>query len=351
MKHWARQPGLIGLDIGRRTVKAAQLTRRGKRWASHALAVFARRQADAPVSENEAVYIADVLRRRGFRGGRVALSAPQEALVSSLLELPPANASVPRERIVRMEIARVQRVAPDGLTCCWSELPSSEHAGTSTQALCWGLVHEKAAPLIDTLGRAGLEATRVEPGSIALQRGCAQMLSAADRISAIADLGAGGVRLVLLHQGRVVHERLLPDCGASALVAALSEKLETPPVLAERAMHRFGVDKEAAGTALAVETASTINNLVDNMIEQVSLSFSFVSHQYPSAELGPLLLTGGIAGLPGLAAAMAEGMELQVVPITPGVVVDAVDVTSDSLDASLLTAIGLAMGQGVSHGR
>lgn len=350
MSGWMRQPGMIGLDIGRRTVKAAQLTRRGDRWSVVALASFARRQADAPVSDNEAAYIAEVLRRRGFCGKRVALAAPQDALVTALLDLPPVNPTIPRERVVRMEIARAQRVAPEGLTCCWSELPATDNASANTQALCWGLQHEKAAALIDGLERAGLEASRIEPTALALQRGCAQMLPAADRISAIADLGAGGVRLILMFQGRVVHERLLPECGASAMVAALAEKLEAPAALAERAMHRFGVEKESASTALAVETASTIGTLLDSMVEQVSLSFSFVSHQYPRAELGPLLLTGGIAGIPGLAAAMAGGMELQVVPITPGVVVDAADPTSDTLDASLLTAIGLAMARGGNHG-
>jgi len=336
------RPGLIGLDIGRRWVKAAQLSGKGAGRGAHALAVFDRRQPDAPVSENEAAYVVEVLRRRGFIGKRVVLAAPPSALVSSLLDLPPAKAGVPRERIIRAELSRVHKLPADGFSCCWSDLPSSANGGGGAQALCWGLRYTSAEPMLSSLTTAGLEVAGVEPASLALHRACRSMVPNDAQISAIADLGATSARLVLLYQGRVVHERALSEWGGGALVWALSEKLEAPDALAQRAMCRFGMAGAEHGGLLASETTGTLAGMLEEMVEQVSLSFSFVSHQYPEAELGPLLLTGGGSGMPGLAPALAEGLQLQVVPLTPGVMIEG---TADraSRCPSVVAALGLAM--------
>ena len=346
MVRWLRQPGVIGLDIGRRSVKAAQLTRRGPGWAAHAVARFARRQADAPVTPAEAAYIADVLRRQGFRGQQVALAAPHGALVSSLLDLPPDTTEAATRRVVQMEIGRVHRIDPEGLTCCWSLLPRSEHRGKANQGFCWGLAQARVEPLLELLEGAGLETVCVEPGALALMRSCTSGGAEAENISGVMDLGAAAARLILMHQGQVVHERVLPEWGAGALVRGLADRLGTPPRLAERAMYRYGVSKVAGGAALAAETGATISSLLGEMIEQVALSFSFVSHQYPNAELGPLMLTGGVAGMPGLASVLAEELELQVAPVAPGVLVEGLGDHAGSQDTALIAALGLAMWKG-----
>ena len=345
-----KRPGLIGLDIGSQTVKAAQLFVQSKGWSSHAMTSFARREPGTAVSVHEAEFIADVLRRRGFVGHRVALSAPDDAAVTALLDLPPENAQVPRERVVRMEIARVHQLAPDAFSCCWSQLPATSAGARTGQVLCWALPHERVHPVLASLEHAGLETLAIEPMSIALQRACKAMLQDPTRISAVVDMGASAVRLVLMHQGCVVHERVLSEWSGRTISQSLSQKWSAPEPLAERAMQRYGVAHDGAVGLLALETAGTITGLFEEMIEQISLSFSFVSHQYPEAELGPLLLTGGVAGMPGLAGLLSEGLELQVVPLTPGVLVADRQAADASADASVVIAVGLAMQEVGRHG-
>ncbi|XAL98858.1 pilus assembly protein PilM [Phycisphaeraceae bacterium D3-23] len=344
------KPGVIGLDIGSQCVKAAQLIRHSKGWSANALAAFKRREPGAALSTGEALGIADVLRRRGFVGDRVALCAPEDTVVRAVLDLPPENAQVPRERIVRVEIARTHRLSPDGFSCCWSQLPASAHNATPGQALCWALPYEKISPTLSALDRAGLQASGVEPNSAALARSCGAMLSDPSRISAIADLGASAARLVLLHQGRVVHERTLAEWSGDKIASVLSEKWSVPEPLASRAMERFGVDTGGATGLLASETAGTITGLLEEMVEQVTLSFSFVSHQYPEAELGPLLLTGGVAGMPGLAGLLAEGLELQVVPMSPAVLLAQCPEGRAATSSAMVSAVGLAMQEVGRHG-
>lgn len=342
MLKFSNRPGLIGLDIGSDQVKAAQLVRASGRWVEHASATFARSNRHQVLTVSEAEQIVDALCRLGFTGRKAALAVPAEALAVSLLELPPETPQAPRERLVRMEIARVQKLSPDNLSCCWSELPHSEHR-TGTQTLCWAMRHEVVEPALDALEHAGLEVTRMEPGAIALWRASAPMLTDPSRISAVADIGAGAARLILLHRGQVVHERVLPDWGAQSLVQTLSEKWSAPEPLARGAMCRYGVASGEATGVLALDTAGTLGGLLDEMIEQIALSFSFVSHQYPDAELGPLLLTGGVAGMPGLPEVLAEGLQIQVVPLTSGVLIDGCRAPS----STGLVAYGLAMGEGM----
>ncbi|MFI4860498.1 MAG: pilus assembly protein PilM [Phycisphaerales bacterium JB063] len=344
------KPGVIGLDIGNRNIKAAQLIRHGGGWSAHALATFRRREPGQPISSAEAYGIADVLRRRGFQGNRVALSAPEDAVLSSVIDLPPDNAQVSRDRVVELEVARVHRLKPDTFSYCWSPLPKSANQAALGQALCWVLPYERISDGLSALEQAGLRPTGVEPKSAAVYRGCEAILSDPSRISAVGDFGSGAARLVLVHQGRIVHERALADWSGDAISSALAEKWSAPVPLAQRAMERYGVDHGGATGLLPSETSGTISGMLEEMIEQVTLSFSFVSHQYPEAELGPLLLTGGLGGMPGLAGELAGGLELQVVPITPAVLLSHCGEGRAAASTSLVSAIGLAMQEGGRHG-
>ena len=79
----------IGLDIGRRCVKAVQLMRAKTGWRIAAAAVLERKTEDALLNAEEAERLCDVLHRQGFRGGDVVIAAPGRALRAEVLELPP----------------------------------------------------------------------------------------------------------------------------------------------------------------------------------------------------------------------------------------------------------------------
>src|SRR3954453_3394349 len=100
----ARSP--IGIDIGRRAIKAVQLERtKGPATSSPENPLLGWRVAGAtllPRTENstgapsaaEIRQLADALERKSFQGSDVVLAAP-EGLLCSVLELPPLSASAP----------------------------------------------------------------------------------------------------------------------------------------------------------------------------------------------------------------------------------------------------------------
>src|SRR4051812_19281149 len=117
------QTSPIGIDVGRRTIKAVQLepskTAIGG-WRVRAAATLQRTASAAEVnapapsvpSSAEVRQLMDVVERQGFRGQKVILAATDK-LVTSILELPPMASQAPVEQISRMELARTLKCAPD----------------------------------------------------------------------------------------------------------------------------------------------------------------------------------------------------------------------------------------------
>ena len=103
----------IGIDISRRSIKAAQLRRTSSGWQVKAAAVLPRREPGAAVDPEESRWILATLSRQGFSGARATLAAPSEKIMTGLVELPPAGTGAPFDQMVRMEFARVHRRDPE----------------------------------------------------------------------------------------------------------------------------------------------------------------------------------------------------------------------------------------------
>lgn len=340
--------GLIGLDIGHRRIKAAQLSRGKARPVARAMACFDRLEPGQPLSAREARRIAEVLVRRGFVGNRLALAVPNDAVIEAVIDVPPAGSNAPREQIVRVELSRQHKLSPEHLEVAYWSLPNNDHAGQREQVMAVGFAHDQAAKLIGPLDGAGLEVARIEPASTAMVRGCQSSLTSVANISAIADLGASGFRLSLVFAGRVVHQRALPLAGCNELAKSLDDLVHADLQLAHSALRQYGIagsNTYDLGSAVEVRICPAI----DELVEQIGMSFAYVSHQYPAAELGPLLLSGGAALLPGLASYVGERLGIPVYIATPSNHIDAGHVMAQDLaDPAATLATGLAMIGGVS---
>ncbi|MEM1356154.1 MAG: pilus assembly protein PilM [Planctomycetota bacterium] len=337
--------GPIGLDIGHNRVKAVQLRAARARPVAHATACFDRLEPGQALSRREARRIAEVLARRGFVGNRVALAVPHDMLIELLIDVPPAGGSASRTQVVRMEIARQQKIAPDRLEVAYEQLPQNEHAGQREQVMAFGLAHNQMTALIGPLDQAGLEVLRIEPASSALLRACRPTLPASQNINAIADLGASGARLMLVYENRVVHQRALPFAGSNALAQSLVDLVQGRADLAESALRSFGADGSSAYD-LGSMVEARVDPVIEELIEQVGMSFAYVSHQYPAAELGPLVLTGAAAMLQGLSTKLSDGLGLPVYHCAPMNIADGGQVIAQDLaDPGATLAAGLAMSQ------
>ena len=345
MNLWRGQVGVIGLDLGRRWIKACQLSRRGAGYCVHAASVFPRLEPGRPLSVAELDRVAMVLERQGFVGRNLALAAPDGWLSASQLDVPKGASGPARQRVICAEMVREHGLVPNTFECGFWELPRNAHGAKSTKIIALALPAENARPLLTHFGQVGLHVDAIEPGDVALHRACRDQLGSDERITAIVDFGEGAVRLVLMYQGCVVHQRSLPVWSMAVLRQALIADTGASESLAEAALRRYGLSGK--GGVIATQVAGILIGMLPDLIDELSLSFSFVSHQYPQAELGPLLLVGGGAVMPDLDTRLATDMELDVRRANS----ERVASIPESLrklvqqEPSLIAAMGLAMRQ------
>lgn len=333
---------VIGFDIGRTSVKAVQVSLHEKGPQLDGCVKLGRSSVGHDLDFGEAQRLLRVMERRGLTASRVVLVAPTDALVGGSITVPPAESDVSHEKIIEMELSRTHKLTPGRFELAWWDLPVPASGSRIGQAHALGLPHSAVEETLRVLTELGLDVARTVPGSLAL-------LAAAQRhpidprcISAVVDLGSTRGHLSLMYAGRVVHERALPDFNMQSLCQEAGERLGVEHAVASYALSRFGLSDAPEGMA-ACETASLLSEAVQPLVEEIGLSFSYVSHLYPEAELGHLLLTGGGANLSGLSMALSEVLELKCAVITPNTLLKSESFGDEAADPALAAALGAAM--------
>lgn len=146
----------IGLDIGGRYVKAAQLSRSPDGWRIEATACFPRVTSEAELDRRQVQQIHDVLSRQGFRGRSVVLAVPAGTLLTAILELPPRRSGALLEQIARAELARMYKCDAQSIEIsCW-DLPVPSSADGSTAVMATSCRHADARELLKAFEDTGL---------------------------------------------------------------------------------------------------------------------------------------------------------------------------------------------------
>jgi Tfp pilus assembly PilM family ATPase len=358
----------IGIDIGTRVIKAAQLARVGGTWRLHAQAILPRtwpekdtpQDADTPngavrapdwsIDDQTVTRLLDVLDRRGFSGRQVVLCAPSAVLQSDLLDLPPRSSGAPIEQIAKSEMARSSSLQGAAFEmACW-DLPAAARAGAGTSVLAVALRHADADALTAPFERYGVDVIALDAASCALARAIGgRWATQRGAAAAVADLGFSGASLVLLGEAGVLYQRHLRDPGVASIYQAIMDRYDASEEVARRLL------TEPPGTDDPVRAAwisQLIANYVELLVEELHVSFAFSAHRYPDLPLRRLLLTGGGASFWGLAQNVRAKISIDV--ILPGAndLVEVPDRLAEcATSPALATAIGLAAyGQSLGSG-
>lgn len=331
----------IGLDIGSRAVKAAQCRRAaGGAWSLSAWAQIDRAEPGRPVSQPEAVRIADVLRRQGFRGARCVVAANQATLLSACLDLPPRSSGAPIDQIAGAELGRASKCDPASLQVATWDLPASATGKGGSPCMAVACRTEEIDGTLDALESAGLTVTAVDVQAWALQRACGARLV---QTGAVLDLGAGGALLVGARGGLVVFQRHLPDSGLSTLLGAMAARLgvdvDTVKVLMQQRSGRGAEAWEGMDDA-----AGALNEYVDGLWREVSMSLSYLSQRHAGEPAGGMMVCGGGAAVPGLVERLSQALGMEIEVITPekaGIVLERG--AAPAGEPALMGAVGLAM--------
>lgn len=342
MRRLKPSASVIGLDIGRQSVKAVQIGQGDKGPCLEGCVCMTRASAGHALELREAQQLLRIMERRGMTASRVVLVAPTDALVGGSTSVPPTETGVPRQKIVEMELSRAHKLSPGTFEMAWWDLPTPMSGSRIGQVHAVGLPHAAVEATLEIVAELGLQVVRTLPGSLAL-------LAAAQRhpidprcVAAVVDLGSARGHLALMIGGRVVHERALPDFNMKQIRQSASEWLGDDLRLVTRALSRFGLDEQNEGM-VACETSRLLGDAMQPLAEEIGMSFAYVSHLYPQAELGQLLLTGGGANVAGLGETLSNSLELQVHAVTPKSLLKGPAFGQECEDPALVMAMGAAL--------
>ena len=337
----------IGIDIGARRFKAAQLDASGD--AIAAATALPRTDSSGVPSPEEVRRLWNVLERGGFAGHQLVLAAPADKVVGSVLELPKSQA-LAIGQLARMELARSHKCAPEAMEVgCW-ELPAPARAGKSVQVMASACRHEDLTPLLDAFETQGFEIEAVDLRSCALARVAARLPENDDdsrkegAVTGILDLGWTGATLVLLHRDTIVYERRISEGGLQKLHDELLRRLHIDAEIADFLMGDSSNSEESEAAALQPDVDALIANHAESLASEISASFEYAAHQYHDAAVSNLNLCGTGACVKGLDKHLRTHLSVPTAALRPAQIYPGLEKQQlQCISPELVGALGLAM--------
>jgi type IV pilus assembly protein PilM len=351
MKFNHKKRSAIGIDIGSRIIKAAQLLPSGDHSRIAALTMLPRTASGASIEYEEVCQLKRVLHRQGFTGSNVVLAVPDQKLLRGTFELPPRLPKDKVPQMARMELSRIHQVAPQSFEMvCWI-MPQSDQVKSITQTISVGCLHDVANAYLDVFEQGGLNVTALDVRSAAAARACEGLTVPMPALTAILDLGWGSTKLLLACGNTIIYERLLESPSLQALIARLSKRFN---IADQAACHVIDAVGFAVGEVAGFDEQSTvaIRRLLEKhagkMIEELKVPFAYANHQLPGEGIQRLLLIGGGAKIPGLAPYFESQIGMDVKEATPGELMESLPALQSKVDNPATTvAVGLARFSGV----
>ena len=345
----ARSP--IGIDIGTRCVKAAQLERTKGGWRIAAAAAFAHPGEDTPPPDAIANRIAEILGRQGFTGKDVVLAVPAAQLILNTLELPPRGSGAPLEEIARTELARAAKVGPDAIEARLWDLPDPARAANASHCMAAAIRHADADALLDVLERHALRVCALDIQAWALCRACLPITRQSDGLSCILDMGWTSALLTLVQRETVVYQRTLNESGLGTLRSAIAARFDVPGDVAGHLLDTLMADEPSRRPAryehLNQDMSAVLASHLDAMLDELRVSLTYASHRYPTSPVTQLLLTGGGAGLVDLPERTERQIGIPARRVDPSELMDCQPAIRGRCNRPLLmTALGLAQHSG-----
>jgi len=338
---------VVGVDIGRHTIKAAQLQVTGGQCRTDALLLLPRPQPDQEIGAADALAIRKILNRQGFSGNRIAIAAPEQKLLRTTLEVPAKVSGESAAQIVRMELSRLHNVAPDSFEMAYWELKDANNPRPMTQTLAVGCPHEAANALLDVFEDARFRVVALDLRSAAVTRACRPLLLPSPQITAIVDLGWRSTSVLFVCGRSLIYERSVQGAPIGELTVRLTETFAIPPASAYQIIGTIGPGMEELTGQFDRESLEAIRKHMrahfDQLLEELRVPLSYANHQFGGEGVKRLLLIGGGAAVPALASYFEARLGIEVKRAAPSDLVESSpELASRASNPALTCAVGLA---------
>lgn len=347
MRIIGRSRTVIGIEIGSRNIKAAQLCPSDGQHHIAALSMLPRERPGQQIDRKEILDLKDVLRRQGFCGNDVVLAAPEDKLLRATLELPPQVSDAVVAQIVRMELSRLHKVAPDSFELVYWRLSPATQAKSVTQTIAVACPHEVADAYLSVFQEAGFNVTALDVHSAAAARACMPLIVPPPAVTSLLDLGWNSTKLLLLWGRTVLYEKFISSQCIATLTARLSEMFGLPEKPAYQIVGTIGFGQHSKASGLDRQSVEAIRKMLISflamILEELKAPFAYVNHQYPGEGLKRLLLIGDGAGIVGISQYFEDNLGIEVMPAAPSNLIEgSLPVLAIGDNPALTVAVGLA---------
>lgn len=341
----------IGVDVGARSIKVAQLSLSGGKLQIAALSMLPRTNVGEEIEPEEILRMKRVLKRQGFSGHDVVLAAPENGLLPGVFDVPPKVSGAPVAQIARMELSRIHGVKPDSFEMvCWDP-PDPGQSKSTMQAIAIGCPHETANAFIDLFENSGFRVRALDIRIAAAARACMSLTAPPPALTSILDIGWNSTKLLLVCGDRVIYERPFRNKCLTKLRSKLGETFGITDEAADQVISAIGFASADEAGELDRETVEVIRRMLrkhfDMMLEELEASFDYANYQYPGEGAKRLLLIGGGAKISGLSQYFHNTLGVEVRFVAPADILksSSQDVTKAGHPA-MTVAVGLALFRG-----
>lgn len=301
-----RQKGWIGVDVGIRTVKLAQVERVGAELRLCEAVVVQRPtpiEADAseetpPVTSEDEIRAALSVGKR-FSGRAAACLLSMGACDLAALDVPLGNEAQQRTAIANRLHGANSHGDLDREFDFWpTGVPGDEPRSDSEKVSVLSVSRQWVARLADDLRQAGLHCKILDGLPLALARVIQMATPSRDQQpTAVVDWGFARTTFYVVMDGRPVFARCLRGCGLDFVAQSLCQALGVSLDEAQRLLARHGVAEPEHGgrthDELQVVIADAITSPLNTVVHELNRTLSFLKIQRPALVPHRIWLFGG----------------------------------------------------------
>ncbi len=338
------------LNIGAATIELAEYEAGSK--GALTLVNYGTAALSAPVdADNASAVLApalgEIVRGRGMRPGKVALSVSGQMAFQRFAAIPAAGGEDRFEQLVRYEIEQNVPFPIDEMICDRQVLGDTPTGDKSVMIVA--AKTDQIEAITDAVQSIGFKPELVDVSPIALTNAVRHLAGDDGTCSVILDIGAKTTSLVIV-EGDTIYNRSIPVAGntitkeISAALGCSAEDAEQVKI--ERGYVSMGGVTEDEDE-LADRVSKVCRAVLTRLHAEISRSINFYRSQQGGSAPARLYLTGGSALLPQLDVFFAESLQTEVVFFNPfegigvGPKVDAAALEADG--ALLASTAGLAL--------
>lgn len=305
----------IGLDIGSKSVKVVELTRDGKLWALRSAGAvgYSGPPIDANLNDEKAVgdlanIIKKLIKDARVNSREVAISLPETQVFTRLMQFPLLN-DVEIASAVKWEAEEYIPIPLKDAIVEHQIIERLENASPpQVLVLLVAALRSLVENYIDVVSKAGLTVVGVETELMAMARS----LSPDTGTSLLVDFGAKSTDIAIVKNGSLYFSRSIPTAG-DALSRAVAQSLGVSLQQAEEYKKTYGL----AENQLEGKVGSSLSPILKVIAGEIKKAIHFYQLNIKGESPGVVIISGGSAGLPGVAPLMTNLLGVEVVIGTP----------------------------------